>query len=294
MLRKGKKTTKEKSPIERTSANVVTIRFDAPSVGWEKWILLRSDAHHDHPKCDQALEKKHLDQALDRDALIIDNGDLFCAMQGKYDKRSDKSALRPEHAKGDYLDALVRTAAEFYRPYAANFAVLGLGNHETAIIKNHETSLTDRLAERMKADGSPVLVSGYGGWVRFMFTSMKTQRQSVILHHYHGSGGGGPVTHGIIETNRITVYTPDPHIVLTGHSHTEWTLTLPRQRISNMGELFHDEQIHVRVPGYKDAWADGSKGFEVERRHGPKPRGAAWLRFWLERDRIHYEVSRAK
>jgi hypothetical protein len=64
---------------------------------WEQWVLLRSDVHHDNPKCNQALEKQHLDEAAEYDAPIIDNGDLFCAMQGKWDKRADKAALRPEH-----------------------------------------------------------------------------------------------------------------------------------------------------------------------------------------------------
>jgi len=46
--------------------------------------LLRSDVHHDNPKCNQDLERKHLDEAIEYDAPIIDNGDLFCAMQGKW------------------------------------------------------------------------------------------------------------------------------------------------------------------------------------------------------------------
>ena len=89
------------------------------------WVLLSFDRHHDNPKSNNRMEKRHLDQARERNAvIIIDGGDLFCAMQGKYDRRSNKDDLKPEHKKGDYLDKLVSTAADFYGPYADLFAVM--------------------------------------------------------------------------------------------------------------------------------------------------------------------------
>jgi hypothetical protein len=280
--------------VHRTGRNVVTIRYPDVTAGWEGWVLLRSDVHHDNPHSDRKLEKKHLEEAKQRGAWIIDNGDLFCAMQGAWDPRKSKDAIRPEHQTGDYLDALVRTAADFYEPYAGNWAVLGRGNHETAIRKRHETDLTDRLAERLKNAGSPVLTTGYSGWVIFRFLIYKTQSTAVVLHHFHGSGGGGPVTRGVITTNRMAVYTPDAHVVLTGHSHDEWTVPIARQRISKAGVVYQDEQLHCRVPGYKDEFQAGEGGWWVETGKSPRPRGAAWLRFWLEGNDLRYEVLRAK
>jgi hypothetical protein len=285
--------------VEHTGRNVVTIRYPAVAKGFEAWVLLRSDVHHDNPHSDRRMEKRHLELAKERNAWVIDNGDLFCAMQGKYDKRASKDTVRPEHQRSDYLDALVGTAAEFYRPYANHFAVLGRGNHETAIRGRHETDLTDRLAERLRAYGSPVVASGYGGWVVFRFMSNGWQK-TIRLHHFHGSGGGGPVTRGVITTNRMAVYTPDAEIVLTGHTHDEWTVPIRRQRISAAGVPYQDEQLHVRVPGYKDEFGAGEGGWWVETGKAPRPRGAAWLRFWLEfpasrngRD-IRYEILRAQ
>lgn len=288
---------------EHNHRNVVTVHVDAKARNnWEQWVLLRTDAHHDNPHCRQDLEKKHLDQARERNAIIIDNGDLFCAMQGKYDKRSSKDSLRPEHQNGRYLDSLVDTAAEFYRPYADLFAVLGKGNHETAISKTHETDLTDRLAAELRRDGkSNVLSSGYGGWVRFAFDFGNCKfRQSKLLHHYHGCGGGGPVTRGVIMTNRMAVFNPDPEIIFTGHTHDEWMLTIQRHRLSAAGVPYQDEQLHIRAPGYKDEWDDGSGGFPVEKQHGPKALGAAWLRFTYQdqtktsRRQVCVEATRAK
>lgn len=279
--------------LERTGDNVVTVRMDDVGQGWERWVLLRTDVHHDNPKCDQALEEKHLKQAIERDAMIIDNGDLFCAMQGGWDPRKSKDAIRPEHVRGDYLDALVETAAEFYRPYAKNFAVLGKGNHETAISKRHESDLTKRLAAELVGMGSPVLTSGYGGWVRFLFTVRKTVRMSKNLYHFHGYGGGGPVTRGVIQTNRIGVYTPDADIVFTGHSHDCWIMPVARVRLNEAGVIQHDEQLFLRAAGYKDAWGTGYGGWEVETGKGPKPKSAMWLRWYYEDGIVKVEPRRA-
>lgn len=291
--------------INKLSKNVVEITIDINrNKEWEQWVLLRSDVHHDNPKCNQDLERQHLEEAVEYDAPVIDNGDLFCAMQGRWDKRSDKNALREEHRGSNYFDLLVDTAAEFYRPFGKQFAVLGRGNHETAITKAHETDLTDRLASRMRAHGSNVEASGYGGFVLFRFADVSQKASKAVspikasktLYHFHGTGGGGPVTRGTIQTNRISVWCPDAQIVLTGHTHDEWSVTIPRMRISSQGGIYHDEQLHIRAPGYKDAWGVGDVGWEVEKMLGPKSIGSAWLRFyWCPKlHDVRYDSIRAK
>ena len=197
--------------VDATARNIHTVRMMATSKKWEQWFLLSSDRHHDNAHSDHALELRHLKQAKDRGAGILDIGDLHCAMQGKWDKRSDLSQCRPEQQEGRYLDSLVECAADFYAPFAANFVMVGRGNHEQSILKRHETDLTERTCERMSAmAGLPVIPGGYGGWVRFII-SYNNSRIQKNLKYFHGSGGGGPVTRGVIQTNRMAVYLPDAH-----------------------------------------------------------------------------------
>jgi len=281
--------TKDKSPkwkLRKVSRNVHKLHWELESTTQSAWVLLRSDAHHDSRHCDRDMEKKHLDLAVKRNAVIIDNGDLYDAMQGKFDRRASKEDLLPEYKNGDYLDSLVNEAVKFYEPYAEHFAVLGQGNHETAILKHHETNLTDRLRvglnRHLKFKGSKhrVYMGGYGGWVRFVLT-YHNATDGRWLHYFHGSGGGGPVTRGVIGTNREAVYHPDPSFCLTGHTHDQWIVPIVRDRIKDTGTLYLDTQYHIKVAGYKEEYDDGFGGWHIERGAPPKPRGACWLRlFW--------------
>jgi hypothetical protein len=283
--------------VQAQSRNVHTVRFPLRSVEDEQWFLLSSDRHHDNAHTDQALERKHLEQAKERGAGIIDVGDMHCAMQGKWDKRADRSALRPEYQRGEYLDSLVQYASEFYAPFAANFVVVGRGNHETAITKRHETDLTERTCERMThIGGHKVHPGGYGGWVRLIAECGPKRRRELRIKYFHGSGGGGPVTRGVIQTNRMAVYLPDADLVVTGHTHDHWIVPIARERISRNGIVSMDEQTHVRIGCYKDEYADGHGGWHIERGGPPKPIGACWLRVYQyggRRQLLGYEVTRA-
>lgn len=279
--------------LEPRNRSVMDVRVDMTRQG-EQWFLLSSDRHHDNAHCDWDLEKKHLEQAKEREAGIIDVGDMHCAMQGAWDRRKDRSQLREEYQFGQYLDRLVEVAAEFYAPYAGNFVVVGRGNHETSIMKHHETDLTERVCEAIsQKSGTRVHAGGYGGWVRFHFMTTSTSAKRINLKYFHGSGGGGPVTRGVISTNRMSVFLPDAHIVATGHTHDQWLVPIARERIGGAGDISIDEQVHVRIGTYKDEYSDGYGGWHIERGAPPKPVGAQWLRFIREGNDVRFEITRA-
>jgi len=283
--------------ISQISPNVHQIRFTDVRAGWEQWVLLSSDRHHDNQHCDQELEKRHLDMAVEREALVIDAGDIFDVMQGKDDRRASKDDLRVENKRTAYLDSVLKSAADFYGPYAPHLGVMGRGNHEAAIIDKHGVDLISNLVSRLNIDhNGTVFAGGYGGWVVFRFEIHKTVITSRLLKYFHGSGGGGPVTRGVIQTNRMAVMYPDADIVFSGHTHDSWIVPIARERITMAGTQYQDVAYHVRTPTYKDEYRSGEGGWHVERGGPPKPIGAVWLRFFLSNartPRLDFELTQA-
>jgi len=269
--------------------NVTKVHIDArTSVEWEQWFLISSDRHWDNPDSDQKLQKKHLDEAVERGAMVIDLGDLLCLMQGKYDPRATKSKVRPEHQVDNYLDAIVDTAYDFFKPYAQNILQIGRGNHETAILKRHETDMTKRLCSKLG-----VIDAGYSGWVFFTFKTGSTIETKRLFFH-HGYGGDAPVTRGTIQTARMGLIYPDANIIVTGHTHNSWIFPIDRFRVAQNGTTYYDQQVHVKIPTYKEEFKKGKGGWHVERGAPPKPLGAYWLRFYMGRDnKIKFQIMAA-
>jgi hypothetical protein len=247
------------------------------------WVLLRSDAHWDNPDSDRRLMRNHLELAKKRNAAVIDFGDFFCAMQGKYDKRSNKSKVRPEHQTGQYLDRLVETAVEWHEPYAKQWVGQFLGNHETSILDKHETCLITRLADGLRQKtGATFPVIGYSGFVKFSFWYGK--RSAVTLWGIHGYGGGGPVTKDMIQRARQQQYV-DADIYCSGHTHDQFTTPDMRLRLTQKGKIEAKRTTYIKLPSYKDEYKIGQGGFHVEKGRPPKPIGAMWLRFFVRNSR---------
>lgn len=269
--------------IDQPDNQVVRVKVEIPTTtkGWEFWVLLRSDAHHDNPACNRSLEKKHLEQVKERKGIWIDNGDLFCAMQGKQDKRSSKSALDMIHKGSNYLDLLVEEAAEFYAPYAQNCALIGQGNHESSILSRYETDITERLCQTLHTKtGHKVINGGYTTWVKFDF-QCHNKRGSALLWRMHGYGGGGPVTMDMIQKNRQESYAGQADIMFSGHTHDQWTANNPVLYVSPNGHLSQRKRTYIKCPTYKDEYKDGRGGWHVETGKPPKIVGAYWLRFYV-------------
>jgi len=272
--------------VEEKSRNIHVVHMDLRSMADERWFLLSSDRHHDNPHADHALELKHLREAKAREAGIIDVGDLFCAMGGRADPRRAKHGVtRPEHAlANDYFDSLVRHAADFYSPFARNFVMVGRGNHETSVLKNQETDLTERLCERMSSmSGQRVHSGGYGGWVQFRL-QYGTQFYTLNMKYFHGSGGGGLMTMDTLRVRRIASWTPDADVIVGGHTHDQWIMSVERERLKTKNGDYKVEistQHHVRCGTYKDEYGDGFGGWHIERGGPPKSLGAVWMKLFL-------------
>lgn len=278
------------------SSTIVRVPYHK-SREWQQSFLLASDRHWDNPKSNWEMQKRHLDEMIDRDAYLIDNGDFFCAMQGKYDKRSDKSSVRDIHQFGNYLDRVVDTAADWFDPWKDRFILTGVGNHESSILKNHETHLTQRFVGQLNSRGAKIICGGFSGFIRFSFRinnpSGASEYRNVVLRYDHGYGGGGPVTRDMIQHQRRQVYLPDADIIMTGHTHDQWSYWCSRLRLNQSGKIFHDEVLHIKTPTYKEEFGSGHGGWHSETGKPPKPVGAYWLNFRYRNDKIVFDVERA-
>lgn len=282
--------------IENPSKGVTLIKFEFKrNEDWQQWALLTSDRHWDNPDSKRRMQKKHLDQAMERNAVVIDCGDLFCAMQGKNDKRASKSKLRREHQDNAYLNSLTKTACEWFSPYAKNFALIGTGNHETSILNRCEYDLTEELVDKLNfKNGTNIVNGGYTGYARFVFQddSFQTSR---VLHYDHGYGGGGPVTKGAIQTNRRDAFIDSADIICSGHIHESYAIETVHKRLTKSNKIRHATVVHLSIPTYKEEYKTGRGGWHVERGAPPKPLGAWWVRFYYERETnsIRFDYTRA-
>jgi len=249
-------------------------------------FLLISDLHWDNPHCDRGLLKNHLDEAVKRNAAIILNGDTYCCMGGKYDRRADKSLIRPEHNTDRYFDAIVDTSVEWFAPYAKNILLIGYGNHETAIIKHGETDLLQRFASTLNyATGSAVQVGGYGGTIDIRVLHDTIRGVNFVVHYYHGSGGGGPVTKGVIQDQRLLAGTEGYDLTWMGHVHELYYHQNIIHRYDRSTKTLIQKPIHqLRTATYKEEWDGGYMGFHTERGRGPKPLGGYWLKLETSRN----------
>mgnify|MGYP003146368029 CR=1 FL=1 len=281
----------DKLPFKAKKHNdIILVDIDSKwNKGWEQWVLLSSDRHWDNVKSNRRLQKHHLEQAKERKALIVDLGDLFCLMQGKYDPRSSKSSIRPEHNVTHYLDAVIDTGVDYFKPYADNFVMVGTGNHEASVSRRCETDITSRFVEALQTacPTSTVQRGGITGFVKLKF-NFKNSKQSFtyLIDYHHGYGGGGPVTKNVIQANRRAVYS-DADIVCQGHVHDTWQFPITKRTVSNAGKILHKTQWHLQVPSYKDHYGKGKENWENIKGMPPKPLGCVWLRFYWDKHQVN-------
>lgn len=281
--------SKTRWAISRSSRGVASLGISGTYP--RQWMFLSSDWHWDNPKCDRDRLKRDLDWALRLNAPVFCFGDLFCAMQGKYDSRKSKEDLREEHQTAFYLDSLVDTAAKWLHPYRSVLALMSDGNHETAIRNHHETCLLSRLTDRLRREGSPVVKGGYAGWVLSTIRkgppAANPSTRSHRLYYFHGAGGGSSVTRGVGEFARLADFI-DADAYVCGHVHQRTHVEASRQRLSARGSVTTRPVHYIRTSTYKDEF--GTDGWHVEKGRGPRPLGGHWILFQWARKRTSSEL----
>ena len=252
-------------------------------------IAILSDLHWDNPHCNRELLKAHLDYCLKEDIPVFINGDFFCLMQGKGDRRGNKSDVRPEHAFNNYFDSIVKTAVDWFTPYAHIIKLIGYGNHETSVIRHQETDIIARFVDLLNYKcNSNVLTGGYGGWIWFNYHNSNMVK-SLKLKYFHGSGGGGVFSKGsIILTRGLAMFEAD--IFTMGHIHENAARTDAKEILylkKGVCEVRH-KYIHNMITGtYKDEYSIGNGGFHIEKGRPIKVLGGRILTLDFDRNKIN-------
>jgi hypothetical protein len=265
--------------LTKVTRNLHTLELDRN----ETRLAILSDLHWDNPKCDRDMLKRHLDYCLKENIPVFINGDFFCLMQGKGDRRGNKSDIRPEHNNAKYLDSVVETAVEWFSPYASILTVIGYGNHETSIIKYQETDLLQRFVDLMNyKNKSNIFTGGYGGWMVIKKEVKSNTSITKTLKYFHGSGGGGIVTKGAINLTRALETYENMDVFVMGHIHENSSRNDVRDAVQyNPGKRSYEliqKEIHLAITGtYKEEYVDGFGGWHVERNAPIKPLGGRIL-----------------
>ena len=252
-------------------------------------IAMLSDVHWDNPKCKLDLLKKDLDYCKANNIPVMLNGDTFCLMQGKWDPRGTKSDIRPEHNGINYLDLVIKTAVDFFSPYADIITVVGYGNHETSILKRHETDMIRRFVDLMNlANNTNICTGGYGGWLIVRHEFRPGVLSTFKGKYFHGSGGGGIVTRGEINLTRALEMYEDFDFFVMGHIHENKATNIVRDSLeyhSAKGYYVYHRPMHLAITGtYKEEYIDGAQGWHIERGAPPKLVGGRIMEFQTKRE----------
>jgi len=253
-----------------------------------KKLLLISDIHWDSPYCQRDTLKRHLDEAVEQDCHIHLNGDTFDCMGGRRDFRGSKGSLRPEFKVDHYFDEIVNQAIEWFSPYAENIKVVGVGNHESAILKHNEISILDRFVGGLNSkNGTHVELGGYGGWIVYTFERSGSKASYRIKYH-HGMGGG-VITKGVIGHSRMSTYVQGADMIWQGHVHEDYEVNYRVERMNHANKVETKDVLMIRTATYKDEYKKdddyGAAGWAIEKGFSPRFIGARWCE--LTPVRIH-------
>jgi predicted phosphodiesterase len=263
--------------IERIQCNYHRYVFNQKQNNADFKFMFSSDWHFDNPKCNRDLLFKHLDYCLKNKIYIIVNGDLLCLMQGKYDPRRNKSAVRPEHNGDMYLDLVINSTAEKLKKYAHLILQINSGNHETSVSQRTETNVLERLINEInRIANTNIQLGEYMGYIGLLFSKNNGNNKKLIIAYDHGHWGG-VVTKGALSVTRHASMFPQADVVISGHTHDGWIMNHPRYVMnSDKKKVSIENQWHVKTGTYKEEFEKG-KGWAVEKIGMPKYLGSCFM-----------------
>lgn len=223
------------------------------------YFALFSDLHIDAAGHNRQKLIHDLDTAIEHDARIYINGDLFDFILPGDRKRYTRGGNEIDN--DDQIGEIVRMGVKILSPYVDHIDLIGMGNHETAVLKFHHIDAVRLLIWELQKARNPELPhihhGGYTGFIRHSYrveceNSTGAYRNYTIWYH-HGVGGSSPVTKGMIDFNRAQIMA-DADLYWMGHKHTSITDDGIKRLVCNhLGEVKVVDKLAVFTGGYKKA-----------------------------------------
>jgi hypothetical protein len=239
-------------------------------------IIWFADAHLDSNKSKVDFLHKILKE--NPKAFIIFGGDNHDLMQGKLDKRNDKSALKPDLKSSDYWNQLVNlTRKEIIDRYKDRIICWNTGNHETGALRNLEFDYLDFLLDNGRL-GNRLYTSGY------IIVKYKTTTAyiSYPIYFQHAPPSGGGRSKGMLSVDLLLGQRPDAKAIITEHIHQTWIHPETVERLGSKNKLHYQTVWFIQAPTLKAEHEGPKLGFFHEKlRRGANTIGAIKLKFKL-------------
>ena len=221
-------------------------------------FLLSSDIHFDEPGFDKELFTRDYDRAKKDGERILINGDVFgCILP------SDLKRYTRGNDQGDTdgkINAALKNAEDLFAPYVNQIDMIGLGNHETAVLKYHHIDVTSLLIgflnRRRDPSLPPIRHGGYTGYIRYQFEGpSRSHPQHFDIFYNHGQGGNAEVTDGIIDAKRRQYTRAD--LIWLGHKHKRWAIEIePEEGMADNGRIYTRKRWAVMTGCYSKATSE--------------------------------------
>jgi hypothetical protein len=252
------------------------------------------DCHVDSNLCDHdSLRDDIAEIAANPHARVVLGGDFNDMMFNRNDPRAYAPGVHRviTDAKAENRSvpkAIAEWNLELLRPIADKIDVVLTGNHEQAYYDRHDSNVArdtaDAINEYLQSTGSEhrCEYAGYMCFLRYFLTYTEDGWDKPIsrvingfLHH--GTGGGAPVTKGMIDIYRdLTKY--NFHWAMRGHIHkltaSEGVKTEAHGTFGN-GRVRNVPNAAIISPGYQRSYSNDATHYFSERKaHDPNPIGA--------------------
>lgn len=249
-------------------------------------LRLMSDLHIGAANTDYKLITRERDDAIEHQDRILINGDLFDLILPKDHKRYTPEAVHPRiQGTSMQVNAVVDWAVELLSPAAHLIDMLGVGNHETAVMKYHAVDPVMMVMYKLEEHARKTVPNhfiNYGGYTGFVDYRLRCTTggrsggecgSRLVIYYHHGSGGAAPVTKGLIDFNRRDTFI-DSDIIWMGHKHNRLTVAVEKLSCPEIGDGLKIKEVrHIMTGAYFNTYVNQTQA--SIREHGRRSNYAA-------------------